>query len=254
MNRYYYDFHIHSCLSPCADNDMTPNNIAGMALLAGLDIAALTDHNTCKNCPAYFAAAEKNGVVPIAGMELTTAEEIHVLFLFERLEDAMAFDAYVYERRMKVKNNVKIFGDQLILDEKDEVIGIDDFFLPAATSVMLDETPALADRFGGVAYPAHVDREANGVLAILGTFPDLPGFLNAEFYHAEKREAYIGRYPALGKKRTLVSSDAHNLWSIRDKSAYLELDDAPGSDDEVRAAVFRQLRAPVGSQQSAVSC
>ncbi len=191
MNRYYYDFHIHSCLSPCGDNDMTPNNIAGMATLAGLNVAALTDHNTCKNCPAFFAAAEARGIVPVAGMELTTAEEIHVLCLFERLEDAMAFDAYVSERRMKVKNNVKIFGDQLIMNEKDEVIGTDPWFLPAATDIMLDETPALTARFGGVAYPAHVDREANGVIAILGAFPENEGFLNAEFAEAGNRESYV---------------------------------------------------------------
>ena len=89
MNRYYYDFHIHSCLSPCADNDMTPNNIAGVCALAGLQIAALTDHNSTKNCPAFFKAAKKQGISPIAGMELTTAEDIHVVCLFERLEDAI---------------------------------------------------------------------------------------------------------------------------------------------------------------------
>ena len=89
MKKYYYDLHIHSCLSPCGDNDMTPNNIAGMGVVAKLDIMALTDHNTCRNCPAFFAAAEKNGIVPVAGMELTTAEDIHLLCLFEELEAAL---------------------------------------------------------------------------------------------------------------------------------------------------------------------
>ena len=83
MNRYYYDLHIHSCLSPCGDNDNTPNNIAGMATLCGLNIVALTDHNSCKNCPAFFAAAKKYGIIPIAGMELTTSEDIHIVCLFE---------------------------------------------------------------------------------------------------------------------------------------------------------------------------
>ena len=244
MNRYYYDFHIHSCLSPCADNDMTPNNIAGMATLAGLQIAALTDHNTCKNCPAFFAAAKANGIVPIPGMELTTAEEIHVACLFEHLENAMDFDAFVAERRMRIKNNVKIFGDQLIMDASDEVIGTDDDFLPAATSLMLDEVPAAVERFGGVCYPAHIDREANGAIAILGAFPENPAFLNAEFYHSGSRGSYADRFPVLRNKRVLVSSDAHNLWNIRDKSAYLELDDEPYSGDRIRAEVFRLLRSP----------
>jgi len=70
MTRYYYDLHIHSCLSPCGDDDMTPNNIAGMAALKGLNIVALTDHNSTKNCPAFFEACKKQGIIPIAGMEL----------------------------------------------------------------------------------------------------------------------------------------------------------------------------------------
>ena len=84
MKMYYYDLHIHSCLSPCADDDNTPNNIAGMAFLCGLDIVALTDHNSCKNCPAFFKAAQKHGIVPVAGAELTTSEDIHVIFRIQR--------------------------------------------------------------------------------------------------------------------------------------------------------------------------
>ena len=39
----YYDFHIHSCLSPCGDDDNTPNNIVNMALIKGLNAIALSD-------------------------------------------------------------------------------------------------------------------------------------------------------------------------------------------------------------------
>ena len=78
----FADLHIHSCLSPCADDDMTPADAAGMARLAGADVAALTDHNSAANCPAFFAACEAYGVVPVGGMELTTAEEIHLVCLF----------------------------------------------------------------------------------------------------------------------------------------------------------------------------
>jgi predicted metal-dependent phosphoesterase TrpH len=95
MTKYSYDLHIHSCLSPCADDDMTPANIAGMAAVQGLGIAALTDHNSAKNCPAFFRHAKKYGIVPIAGMELTTAEDIHVICLFPTLENALEFDEIV---------------------------------------------------------------------------------------------------------------------------------------------------------------
>lgn len=246
MNRFYYDFHIHSCLSPCAENDMTPHNIAGIAVLAGLDIAALTDHNSCKNCPAFFEAAGTFGLIPVAGMELTTAEDIHVVCLFETLEGALEFDAFVDARRMKVQNNVRIFGEQLILDAEDEPIGTEAFFLPTATSLMIDDVPDAVARFGGISYPAHIDREANGAIATLGAFPETPGFLNAEFYDAGKRGAYLEQYPILRKKRILVSSDAHNLGAIRDKSACLTLDAARESEREARATLFRCLREAAG--------
>ena len=92
MGRYFYDFHVHSCLSPCGDADNTPNNLAGMAFLNGVRIMALTDHNSSRNCPAFFAAARRYGIIPVAGMELTTSEDIHAVCLFERLEDALAFN------------------------------------------------------------------------------------------------------------------------------------------------------------------
>ena len=123
MSRYSYDLHIHSCLSPCADDDMTPANIAGMLSIAGIGLAALTDHNTCRNCPAFFKACRQYGIVPVAGMELTTSEEIHVVCLFPELETALEFGEYVHTRLMKIKNRPDIFGNQLIVDENDQVIG-----------------------------------------------------------------------------------------------------------------------------------
>ena len=69
MKKYYYDLHIHSCLSPCGDDDSTPNSIAGMGELNGLNIMALTDHNTVKNCPHFFEAAKNHGIIAIAGMD-----------------------------------------------------------------------------------------------------------------------------------------------------------------------------------------
>ena len=242
MNPYRYDFHIHSCLSPCGEDDMTPANIAGVGALVGLQIMALTDHNTCKNCPAFFRAAKRYGIVPVPGMELTTAEDIHVVCLLPSLEAALDFDREIERRRMPIPLNERIFGRQLIMDEEDHVIGTDPHFLLPATDVMIDDVPALVDRFGGVSYPAHVDREANGVIATLGTFPDIPGFLNAEFYDGTKKEAYFRDHPALRSRRILVSSDAHNLWSIREESESLTLEDEPYSSELVRTKLIRFLK------------
>ena len=241
MNRYYYDLHLHSCLSPCGDDDNTPNNIAGMASLCGLNIIALTDHNTCKNCPAFFEAAKRYGIIPIAGMELTTAEDIHVVCLFEELENAMAFDAEIDKRRMKIENRTDIFGNQYILDGEDNIIGEEKYLLPNATTVSLEEAFGLVKSFGGISYPAHIDRQSNGIISVLGAFPETPDFDIIEINQREKVEEYVEKY-SLGDKRVIISSDAHYLTDMRDKENYFELDDEPYSSALVRSNLFKLLR------------
>ena len=241
MNRYYYDLHLHSCLSPCGDDDNTPNNIAGMASLCGLNIIALTDHNTCKNCPAFFEAAKRYGIIPIAGMELTTAEDIHVVCLFEELENAMAFDAEIDKRRMKIENRTDIFGNQYILDGEDNIIGEEKYLLPNATDVSLEEAFGLVKSFGGISYPAHIDRQSNGIISVLGAFPETPDFNIIEINQKEKVPEYVKKY-SLENKKVIISSDAHYLTDMRDKENYFELDDEPYSSALVRSNLFKLLR------------
>lgn len=241
MNRYYYDLHIHSCLSPCGSDDNTPNNIAGMATLCGLNIVALTDHNTCKNCPAFFEAAKRYGIIPVAGMELTTSEDIHVICLFEKLSDAMAFDEEIDKRRIKIENRTDIFGNQFILDGQDNITGEDKYLLSNATSVSLEEVPKLVEAFSGISYPAHIDRPSNGVISILGTFPKTPHFDIVEINQKEKVKEYVEKY-SLQDKRVIISSDAHYLENMRDKENYFELDDEPYSSELVRKNMFSLLR------------
>ena len=244
MNRYYYDLHVHSCLSPCGDDDSTPNNIAGMASLCGLNIVALTDHNSAKNCPAFFEASKRYGIVPVAGMELTTAEDIHVVCLFEFLEDALAFDEEIDGRRIKIKNREDIFGKQLIMNGMDEITGTEEFLLPNATTVSLDEVPALTEKFNGVCFPAHIDRQANGIVEILGTFPQKPEFNLFELNDRNKADEYIKKY-SLEEKLMVVSSDAHYLTSLRDENEFFELDDEPYSSAIIRKKLFEKLRGKV---------
>lgn len=243
MNRYYYDLHIHSCLSPCGDDDMTPNNIAGMGTLNGLNIMALTDHNTCKNCPAFFKAAKKNGIIPVAGMELTTAEDIHAVCLFPDLEGAMEFDAFIQKHRILIPNRTDIFGFQQIMDENDEVIGEEPNLLSNATDIMIDDAYDIVLSKGGICYPAHVDREANGIIATLGTFPEYSAFKVAEFHDGDKIDDYEAKYSGLNGKMKVVSSDAHFLWDIKDKREYFEIDDEPYSSSLVRQRLFEILGA-----------
>ena len=235
MRTFAYDLHLHSCLSPCGDMDMTPCNIAGMAHLNGLRIAALTDHNTVDNCPAFFAACGEYGVVPIAGMELTTAEDIHLLCVFETLPEALAFGNDVREHRMKIKNRVEIFGEQPILNERDEKIGEDPYFLPAATDLDLSAAADLVRKHNGVCWPAHIDRDSNGLLAVLGAFPPEPVFRIAELRDREN----VG----LAEGRTIVvCSDAHRLWEIGEAGGTMTLDCEDDAPEAIRHVLFRKLR------------
>ena len=241
MSRYFYDLHLHSCLSPCADDDMTPANIAGMASLCGLQLIALTDHNTCGNCGALLQACRQYGIVGVPGIELTTAEEIHLVCLFPGLAQAEEFERTVRKNRLPIKNKPEIFGNQRYVDADDNVIGEEPNLLIPATMLSLEEGTALALSCGGAAFPAHIDRPSNGIIGILGNLPEKPFFPTVELNDRDNREEYREKY-GLQDRRMLCSSDAHHLWDIRDAANSMELDDEPYSSQRVRDVLIALLR------------
>lgn len=239
--RYYYDLHVHSCLSPCADDDMTPNNIAGMAAIKGLNIVALTDHNSCKNCPAFFEACQNYGIIPVAGMELSTAEDIHIVCLFECLDDAMRFDGELQAHIMNIENRPDIFGNQLVLDKNDEVVSKEKKLLISATDLPIADALTLARSFGAYVHPAHIDREANGILATLGDIPSEYGFACMEFNGKCRVEEIKQRYFKVQNSTHIISSDAHHLWEISEAENYIELDGEQCSSALVRKGLLGYL-------------
>ena len=237
MNKYYYDLHLHSCLSPCGDNESTPASLAGMAAVIGLDIVALTDHNSSRNCPAFFEAAKAVGVIPVAGMELTTSEDIHMICLFPTLESALAFNDTVDTRIMKIKNRPDLFGDQLILNENDEIIDKLDNLLSVATDISVEELPQLVNSYGGICYPAHIDRSSNGIIAILGALPENPKFTTVEMKDFQNADEYTEKYGLHGKI-TLFNSDSHILGVMNDREHFIELN---ANRDDTKAVVNELL-------------
>ena len=247
MSAFYCDLHIHSCLSPCAEEEMTPGNIAGIAKLNGLAIVALSDHNTCGNCASFFAACEQYDVVPVAGMELTTSEDVHLLCLFRTLSDATAFSEAVDHRRIKIKNRPEIFGRQLLIDENDEPCGEEENLLINATTLPLDEAAQLCREFRGIAIPAHIDREANGLLSTLGGVPEEPDFPTIEVKDAVNLVKLAEKYPALQTKRAIVSSDAHSIREIAEPGYALNLPCESGANaQEVRDRLIDYLSGQRG--------
>ena len=218
----YYDLHLHSCLSPCGDMDMTPNNLVNMAKLLGLDVIALTDHNTCRNCAAAMAVGRKIGLLVIPGMELTTSEDIHAVCLFPTLEKALAWDAYVDVHRIKVRNRAEIYGRQVIMDENDEEIGEIASLLLPATEISIMNAYEKVKAFGGICYPAHIDRDSLSVLSVLGEIDASCGFKTAELADRSKLEALRAQHPILNTLHIVTGSDAHYLENMREAENRLE--------------------------------
>lgn len=219
-----YDLHIHSCLSPCGDDDMTPGNIVGMALLKGLDVIALTDHNSCKNCPAFMKSAEAYGILAIPGMEINTSEEVHVVCLFPNLNQAMKFDEYVDEKIIKFPNRVDIFGKQEICNEEDEVIGNAPYLLINSVDISFDELWNLVHAYEGIMIPAHIDKDSNSLLFNLGFVPPDSKFRVAEIKNLEKEKQIIEGNAYLEGCHIVSNSDAHYLQDIQEAIHFLEVE------------------------------
>ncbi len=237
MMNLSYDLHIHSCLSPCGDNDMLPSNIVGMAALKGLDVIAVTDHCSCKNCPAVSKLADAYGVIALFGMELTSEEEVHVLCLFDDLKASLEFGQYVRSQYLDIMNAPDIFGDQLIVDEDDNVIGTEETLLINATKIDFEKIFPLVESYGGVMIPAHVEKKANSLLANLGSVPDDSKFSCFEMKHIGYKDEICALHPYLNKCKVITNSDAHYLEHINEPVNFLD------ADEKSAKAVLKALKS-----------
>lgn len=195
---------------------MTPGNIVGMAAIKGLDVIALTDHNTCRNCPAAMAIGAQYGVMVIPGMEINTSEEVHAVCLFPTLEKALAFDSYVYERLMKFPNKETVFGRQLICNEEDEIIGTEPNLLISSVDLSFDQLWDVVCSYDGIMFPAHVEKSANSLIANLGFVPPDSKFRTAELKNLKKLHEVRKGNPYLEGCRIISNSDAHYLEHINE--------------------------------------
>jgi 3',5'-nucleoside bisphosphate phosphatase len=223
MSRVYTDLHIHSALSPCADTEMTPNNIVNMALLKGLQFIAITDHNAIGNVlPAMKAASEKPLLV-VPGVEITSQEEVHLLAYFKTHEALALFYHEIETALPQRENRPDIFGEQLLFDENDQIIGKDHRLLMNAVQLSFDRLVKLICQFGGAPVPAHVNRDSFSVYANLGFMPpDLP--INVvEVTKPLNETTPLKIREELVAYRQIISSDAHNLGNLLEQVFFIDL-------------------------------
>lgn len=219
MAKLFADLHIHSCLSPCGDDDMTPCNIGGMAKIKGLDIIAITDHNTARNLPAVQEVCDAYGLLLLPGMEITTREEVHMLGYFPTVAAALDFGALVKAHLPKKKNKPAFFGNQRVMNSDDEQIDEEDALLIGATDFSLSEAARRVAEYGGVPVPAHINRGSHGLLVALGLMPEEPPFPTVEVWRLLPCDE-----SALEGRHVLHSSDAHYLGDIQEREHALRLE------------------------------
>ena len=206
--KIFYDLHIHSALSPCADDDMTPNNIVHMAQIKGLQMIAVTDHNAAANLAAVEKIAQEEDILLLPGIELNTAEEVHMLAYFPTVQMAEELGDYLYEALPEIPNIPQIFGNQWRMDEEDEVVGSVEKLLISALPFSVDECVKMVRARGGVIFPAHYNKSANSMISNLGMLLEYLDFQAIEvFQHAPEPE-YARKY------QRFYSSDAHQLGDI----------------------------------------
>lgn len=168
---YAADLHVHSVLSPCGDLEMSPGRILERAKAVGLDLIAITDHNMVENGAALRALAAGGPVSVLFGMEMETVEEVHLLCLFDALDVAMGWQDVVYARLPDVANDAARFGDQVVVDAKEDIVRFEPRLLANATAIPLDEACEEVSARGGLVIPAHVDRPSHSVVSQLGFLP-----------------------------------------------------------------------------------
>jgi PHP family Zn ribbon phosphoesterase len=202
---------------------MTPNNIVNMALLNGLDIIALTDHNSAGNVEAAIEVGRKAGLIVVPGMELCVSEEYHMLCLFSDVDKAHAFQDKVYEQLPPFFNREDIFGPQIRMDALDQEIGREERMLSGACGMDTETAMGLVRDLGGVILPAHINRESFSMLNTLGAIPPEYGFHFLECSKNCKLDQFLKDHPELLPYTFFHSSDAHFLWDILEQEVCLEL-------------------------------
>lgn len=236
---YAYDLHIHTALSPCGDNDMTPNNIVNMAIIKNLDIIAVTDHNSCENAKAVMEVAENTELIVIPGMEVESSEEVHMICLFPSINKALQMQEIVYKNLPNLKNRTDIFGNQLVYNSKDEVINENERMLITATSLSIANILELSYSFYGIAYPAHIDRDSYSIISNLGLIPKDLNIKAVEFSKHVIPKDIVFEYKYLERYMSIQSSDAHYLEDIMERTNFIEL------PDKTINSIIRKINYPI---------
>lgn len=232
MKTFRADLHVHTCLSPCADIRMSPRNIAAAAKRKELDVLGICDHNSAENAAAVAEAAGRLGIRVLPGLEVTSREEVHILALFDKVDEALSLQERVYAV-LPGENNEDVFGLQVVAGADDEVLGFNGRFLAGAAGLSLEDVVDAVHALRGLAVASHVDREGFGIIGQLGFIPEN---LPLDALEISRRLTIEEGRSAFGEGRPLITgSDAHTLEEIGLASTSFRLE--AGTVEEIGMAL-----------------
>ncbi len=219
LKKFKADMHIHSCLSPCGDWDMSPRRIINKSLEVGLDLIAICDHNTVENAGVAMHEGDRQGVQVLPGMEICSKEEVHILALFQELAPARTMQSYVY-KNLPGENNPAVFGCQVVANEKDEVLAENPRLLIGASQLGLHDIVKRTHELGGLSICSHVDRPAYGIINQLGFIPADLALDGVEVSrHVRLADAHttiagIEEFPCITTSDAHFLEDIGSVWTI----------------------------------------
>lgn len=214
------DLHLHSVLSPCASREMLPGPVLERAEELGLQMIAITDHNTAGNVAAFQEAAEGTGITVLPGMEVQTREEVHLLCLFDTLEQAEMWQEEVYAHLPDLKNDERFFGEQWLVDAKNQILRHEDRLLLVSADLSVSDAAARIKALGGLCIPSHVDRPAYSIISQLGFIPPDLEVIAVEISHRATPAQMRSRFPQLQRLGMVANSDAHYLHDMQKRNTF----------------------------------
>jgi 3',5'-nucleoside bisphosphate phosphatase len=209
LYKFFADLHVHTALSPCAGDSATPPNIVASAIENGMQMIAVTDHNSAENVGAVVKCGKLHGLKVIPGMEVSSREEAHMLCLLNSVESVLELQQIIYAALPDAPNRPDYFGRQLVMDGEGTVTGECMRLLMGAADLSIDAIMREVHRLGGLAIAAHVDRPSFSVIANLGMVPPGAQFDAVEISATLTKDEAIARFPSIEGFPVIAGSDAH---------------------------------------------
>lgn len=213
LKKFRADLHIHSCLSPCSDWDMSPKKIVEKSAEQRLDLIAICDHNTAENVAAAIREGARQGITVLPGMEVCSKEEVHLVTLFNKIEDSLKMQEYVYAH-LPGENRPEVFGHQVVADEHDHVLGENPHLLIGATQLSLLEIVKKVHHLDGICISSHVDRPSYSLIGQLGFIPEDLHLDAVEVSYRVPLDKALTAIAGIKDYPCVTASDAHFLRDI----------------------------------------